>query len=165
MISYVILSAWDLEKPLLYDFSSTSTQRSLPADTLLGWTHDKDQIKNSEWKYTSGCILFTDSSKTNSKKIKIVVSGGSTSDNFFLDHNWPKALFYRFLESGYSIDIYNGAVAGYGTTQELLKLKRDVLPLNPDIFITYNGVNEYIYIYPHWVLKTAIQKFFQIFFK
>ncbi|MCH7908424.1 MAG: SGNH/GDSL hydrolase family protein, partial [Candidatus Hydrogenedentes bacterium] len=38
--------------------------------------------------------------------------------------------------------VYNGGVSGYSSNQELLKLIRDVLPLEPDIVVSLNGIND-----------------------
>ena len=36
--------------------------------------------------------------------------------------------------------LWNGGISGYTSTQELIKLLRDVLGLNPDMIIVYDGV-------------------------
>lgn len=40
--------------------------------------------------------------------------------------------------------IYNGAITGYSSSQEYLKLNRDVFNLNPDIVISFSGYNDVI---------------------
>lgn len=69
---------------------------------------------------------------------RIVILGSSIADGEFTPfRSWPEFLGERLIED--NVTIYNGAVAGYNTSQELLKLIRDVLYLKPDMVITYDG--------------------------
>ena len=45
-------------------------------------------------------------------------------------------------QSGYEITVINGGCRGYKSSQELVKLLRDVLPMKPDVVISYTGVND-----------------------
>ena len=74
---------------------------------------------------------------------KIVILGGSTSDHSFGGFkSWPEALHGALIQKGESAVIYNGAIAGYTSGQNLLKLVRDVMPLCPDIVISFEGIND-----------------------
>ena len=75
--------------------------------------------------------------------LKIVCLGGSTSDwSFGCFTCWAE--FYRqYMEdAGISVDLYNGAISGYHSALELLKLIRDVIPMKPDCVLLLNGVND-----------------------
>ncbi len=76
-------------------------------------------------------------------KYSIVVLGNSTSDpttgNLMC---WAEYLKAKFDSNGCNVDIYNGAITGYSSTQEYLKLGRDVLQLNPDLVISFSGYND-----------------------
>ena len=49
-----------------------------------------------------------------------------------------------FNDSSLSATIYVAAIGGFSSGQELLKTIRDVVPLHPDIHISYSGANEFI---------------------
>lgn len=72
---------------------------------------------------------------------KIAVLGGSTSDGILYRFpSWPEFLYEDFRQMG--VTVYNGAVSGYTSGQELFKLIRDILPLKPDMVIVYDGCND-----------------------
>ena len=73
----------------------------------------------------------------------IVLLGGSTTDDMLsYTTNWPTPLYERLREAGASFVMYNGGTMGYCTQQEHLKLLRDGLDLEPDLVISYSGVND-----------------------
>lgn len=69
---------------------------------------------------------------------RIIVLGNCTSVPNKLSKIWVDYLSQSNQAATFTI--YNGACAGYSSSQELLKLIRDVLILNPDILIVFNGV-------------------------
>lgn len=72
---------------------------------------------------------------------RIAVLGGSTSDgSMYSFDSWSKQL-YKMLEEK-RVTIYNCGVIEYTSSQELIKLIRDVLPLKPDMIIVYDGYND-----------------------
>jgi len=74
---------------------------------------------------------------------KIMVLGGSTTDHSFGGYkSWPELLHERCADRGVDIAVYNGAVAGYFSAQEMLKFIRDGLSLHPRVVVTFNGVND-----------------------
>ena len=76
---------------------------------------------------------------------KIVTLGGSTSDPSFGGYkSWPECLHEKFVQNQGDATIYNGAISGYFSALELLKIIRDCLQLSPDIIITFDGVNDAI---------------------
>lgn len=76
-------------------------------------------------------------------KIKIALLGGSTTDaTRFTWKSWGEYLYEILKENQNDICIINAACSGYNSSQELVKLIRDVVPLNPDIVISYSGFND-----------------------
>ncbi len=79
---------------------------------------------------------------------KIVALGGSTTESTYLFiKGWAQYLAEMLNSNNIPTVIYCGGVAGYSSSQELLKLIRDVLPLKPDLVISYSGLND-LYGYP-----------------
>lgn len=74
-------------------------------------------------------------------KTTIAVTGGSTSDVAYED-SWPRALQKLLVDQGYSTSLLIGAVSGYSSGQEVIKFIRDLLPLRPDILISFSGIND-----------------------
>lgn len=72
----------------------------------------------------------------------IAVLGGSTTDSMLDSHvcPWVEIMFRKYCVK--NITIFNGGVSGYYSGQELIKLKRDMLKLNPDLCIVYDGYND-----------------------
>ncbi len=76
---------------------------------------------------------------------KIIVLGGSTSDPSFGGYkSWPEYLHEILAKHQIAATLYNGAIAGYFSALELLKILRDCLQLSPDFIITFDGVNDAI---------------------
>lgn len=85
-----------------------------------------------------GIAVFGDNCEEN---YRIVVLGGSTStDGYYCIKSWPSILFEKY--AGSNVTIFNAAVEGYASGQELIKLMRDIVPLNPDMVIVYDGYND-----------------------
>lgn len=73
---------------------------------------------------------------------RMVVLGGSTADpGSFIGTSWPRMLSDLVTEEGVRATVYNGAVTGYTSAQELVKLLRDVPALKPDVVVLYSGIN------------------------
>lgn len=80
-----------------------------------------------------------------SSPLEIVALGGSTTDaQMDPDGNWPKLLGEILGRKGVSNVVFNGGIIGYSSNHETLKLLRDVLPLEPDWVISFNGINDLI---------------------
>ena len=73
--------------------------------------------------------------------LRIVVLGGSTTDPYNQGH-WSGALSELLVNEGIPARIYNGGVGSYSTNQEVIKLIRDALALNPHVVISVDGVND-----------------------
>src|SRR5262245_16456993 len=101
-----------------------------------------------------GFTVFGDQSVDS---LRIVTLGGSTTDSLLYDSSWPEDLYDLLKSAGIRATIYNGAVAGYSSSQGLVKMIRDGLVLKPDIVITYDGINdmgqfgvpEHLFVHPY----------------
>lgn len=94
-------------------------------DPLLGFS----QIKDIEGFSIHGDVKMAEH--------KIVVLGNCTSVSRKAADVWVD---YFVQNMGVDTVLYNGACAGYSSSQELLKLIRDVLALTPETIIVMNGV-------------------------
>ena len=79
-----------------------------------------------------------------SKKIyKVAVLGGSTSDcNLYYERSWTQQMVDIANQADIGIEVYVAATAGNMSSQEMMRLIRDILKKKPDIVISYSGVNE-----------------------
>ena len=113
-----------------------STKNTTYVEPHLGYARNP---KNPRLKpYEGGYKIFGD--KNNADYV-VVALGGSTTDPWDLD-NWPKQ-FQEYLETkGINTVVYNGGVSGYSSSQELLKILRDLPAINPDLVISLNGIND-----------------------
>ena len=81
----------------------------------------------------------------------IIALGGSTTDPFGEYHidgregSWPEELARLLEDNNKPGTIFNGGVLGYVTAQELLKLLRDTLEMEPNVVISYDGFNDFSY--------------------
>lgn len=74
--------------------------------------------------------------------VRIAVLGGSTADpGSFVGTSWPELLAQVIADDGVKATVYNGAVTGYTSAQELVKLLRDVPAIHPDVIVLYSGIN------------------------
>lgn len=99
-----------------------------------------------------GFNLYTDDRNTNGfrvfgdirdrKSLCILTMGGSTTDAFLYPFkSWSEILHERLEECGISNVVYGG-VSGYTSADELYKIIRDGMALEPDIVINYSGCND-----------------------
>lgn len=80
--------------------------------------------------------------------LRIMVLGGSTSDPTLMNlKSWSEYMFDALNDMGIKTVIYNGAMGGYTSSQELKKLLRDVTVLKPQLVISLSGVNDAAGIY------------------
>lgn len=79
--------------------------------------------------------------KDNKLDYKIVVLGGSTTDGGIYEFkSWVDFLYEKCADN--NVTIFNGGIAAYTSTQELIKILRDGLCLNPNMIIVYDGIND-----------------------
>ena len=109
-------------------------------DPHLGYAHDTQTDLNlGADPAIPGFVIYGDVGQADA--LRIVALGGSTTDPLDRE-NWPKVLLQDLESAGIPAIVYNGGVSGYSSNQELLKLIRDVLPLEPDIVVSLNGIND-----------------------
>ena len=93
-----------------------------------------------------GFEVFGDKENPDAKLI--VALGGSTTESTYLFiKGWVQYLSEILMQEHLPVKIYCGGVAGYSSSQELLKFIRDVLPMKPDVVLSYSGLND-LYGYP-----------------
>ena len=89
-----------------------------------------------------GVRIFGDNSEDS---FKIITLGGSTTDaQLYPFASWSEIL-YKICKRGYNVTVICAGVSSYTASQELLKLERDLLLRNPDMVISYSGVNDVYY--------------------
>lgn len=101
-------------------------------DLNLGYTYPENG------KYP-GIAVYGDDEEDD---FKIAVLGGSTTDDLYDERNWARILYEMLCRKDRKVTIYNGGVSGYASTQELIKLIRDILPLKPDLVLVYDVYND-----------------------
>lgn len=113
-----------------------------------GWTKELNAI-DSLLTYTrveDNAVLqgFKTYGMMNNNTIKIVILGNSTTDSYTGNLKPWVEYFYKSMirEIGSHLIVYNGAIAGYNSTQELLKLIRDVISIDPDLVISFSGFTD-----------------------
>jgi hypothetical protein len=76
--------------------------------------------------------------------VVIVTLGNCSTDAHLFKGNWPLQLHRILASREIPHEIYNGAVSGYNSFQELTKLTRDVFKLRErvDFVISYNGFTD-----------------------
>lgn len=95
---------------------------------------------------TPGFVRFADGN--NEKAFRIVALGGSATDPTMSNiRSWPELLYKKFVGMGVEIEIIAGGIAAYTGVQELVKLLRDVIPMKPDLVISYSGFNDAYSLY------------------
>jgi lysophospholipase L1-like esterase len=78
---------------------------------------------------------------------RIVALGESTTFGMTLLPNqkpWPELLEQMIrerLKPGRPVEVINAGVPGYALSDNLSRLRRDILPLKPDMIISYHGYN------------------------
>lgn len=78
-----------------------------------------------------------------SRSITIGILGGSTSDHdLYYEASWETELLNIAREKGISLTCLVAATAGNIVAQECMRLIRDLIWQNPDIVVSYSGVNE-----------------------
>ena len=102
-------------------------------DLNIGFSRKDDLPGFSVWEYDSG-----------TQPVTIVCLGGSTTDATYNNlRSYSEFLYHRLKDLGIGIRILCGGVIAYNSSQELKKFFRDVLPMKPDIVISYGGYNDY----------------------
>jgi len=134
-------------------------------DPLCGWAMSNKSIESMGYETQQNCEVLRSKGDFPSVPLKIFITGGSTSNIALHKENWPNQLHQLFIKNKINAIIYAGGVGGFSSGQELLKLLRDGLPLEPDIHISYAGANDaadggYVSKYEYSFYKTAYRESF-----
>lgn len=106
--------------------------RANPLDVNLGYTYAVDS-SSPGFNLGGGNICFAER--------KLAILGGSTTDaELFPFASWPEILYDMMDDK--KMTMYMGGVAGYDSSQELIKLMRDVLALDVDMVVVFSGFND-----------------------
>ena len=111
-------------------------------DNLLGYAQDIKKQPNGFYCF-QGYDLWPVKNRSVKPMLKILTLGGSTSDTWS-NNNWPKFLAKILNENGQSAIIYNGGCGGYASSQEMLKLIRDIRAIQPTHVLSYSGINDFV---------------------
>ena len=73
----------------------------------------------------------------------IFCSGGSTTTCYGDDEQtWPSQLQLALARKGLEVEVVNGGVWGWTSTQELKRLRDEAAKLQPDVVLLHQGWNE-----------------------
>lgn len=130
-------------------FTGHDTRNYHGFDWLLGNSF-VDQKNDSEKEFCCGFHIHGNAEES---QRKIVLLGNSASDPFFYPQkSWPEMFWEECNRRQVSVTIFNGAVTDYSSSNEVIKLFRDVLLLKPDIVVSYSGIidfRQYVPGYPY----------------
>lgn len=116
-------------------------ENTFALDPLLGYSMPYEETQGR------GLKIYGDMNKA---ERAIAILGGSTSDPCAYPwKSWGELLYEKGCDEGKNFAVIVGAVCGYSSSEELLKLIRDVLPLKPDIVVSYSGVNDRSTVQPY----------------
>lgn len=100
-------------------------------DVNLGFTRQDEM---------GGFTVFSRDNYRDADRI-IVILGNSTSDaTFAYCRSWGEFLYEKLIANGENVAVLCGGMIRINSSQELLKLIRDVIPQEPDIVINVSGV-------------------------
>lgn len=145
---YVCVEQVDYEK-LTYELKALGYHELY--DYAPAWGRGTDKIYDPHLGYIYTTVesgkeyngFYTIPAASGSKKYKILVLGGSTSDPWYgPDKLWCQFLWEICQEHGYNAEVIIGGTVGYTSAQELIKLVRDGINLNVDLVISYSGAND-----------------------
>jgi lysophospholipase L1-like esterase len=109
------------------------------------WVSDPDLIYrlNPANPETPGSFRATGPGPGAKGRARIVCLGGSTTYGQGVRSRdaWPAALERALEHEGVSAEVVNAGVPGYGSRQSLLRYRRDIARLRPDVVLFYEGWN------------------------
>ena len=109
-------------------------ENTFALDPLLGYSMPYEETQGR------GVKIYGD---LNTAEHTIAILGGSTSDPCAYPwKSWGEFLYEKGRSEGKEMAVIVGAVCGYSSSEEFLKLIRDILPLKPGMVISYSGVND-----------------------
>jgi len=114
----------------------------LALDPILGYAHRQNEPMSTPIQTPHEIIPGFVRYGLHTYDKRIVVLGGSTTDPFLYGNSWPEELAKLLQAENFEVSVFNGGVGGYSSSQELLKLIRDVFELKPFLVIAYDGLND-----------------------
>lgn len=118
----------------IYGTSARSTLHKIILDPNLGYNV----------KYGQEISINILSKVVSERQVTIGILGNSTSDLYYVpEKSWMSYLCDMALEHGISIKLLCGGVAGYNVAQETIKLMRDMIPLCPNMVVSYSRTNQF----------------------
>jgi len=124
----------------------TDDGRFLSIDPHLGYARSDTERQvekfRSRYPWYRGFAIYSNEPMDRLERPLVLTLGGSTTDPLNYTSSWPEELAILLEEQGISGTVVNGAVGGYSSNQELLKLIRDGIEFHPDLVISYSGVND-----------------------
>lgn len=152
--SYLVLKARGTEVHLFsYETDARTPKRAddgggfeyATLDPHLGYTHGPNEKKiqdlDPDFRWLDGFLIYAPKTMDLERPV-ILALGGSTTDGIRVGHSWPEALARIMKAKSIPGTVINGGIGGYSTNQELLKLIRDGLELEPDFVLSYSGIND-----------------------
>lgn len=119
-------------------FSETGAMVRDTYDVQLGYTRISDM---------PGFVVFKDN-ESKETSYRIVTLGGSTTDPTYNNQkSWSELLYEQLSKYDKNIEVICGGICSYTCTQELYKMIRDVLELEPDLVISYSAINDFLESY------------------
>lgn len=108
-------------------------------DPILGVTPENEDEGGKDRYYGFKEFSYK---KENKKPLVILTLGGSTTAAYFVrEKTWSEKLSDLLKEKGIAHIIYCGGMHSYTASGELLKFIRDGIWMQPDIVLSYSGVN------------------------
>jgi hypothetical protein len=170
-VSFFVVRAQQMNMGFLFNLNGRNEVNEVKGfgfneiDPLCGWAMSNESIAAMGYDTLNNCEVLRSKGAFPVNPIKILITGGSTSDIALHKDNWPIQLQQILSENQINAVIYAGGVGGYSSGQELLKLLRDGLAIDPDIHISYAGANEagdggYVSTYEHSFYQTAYRQNF-----
>ena len=111
--------------------------QTFPLDVNIGYT---SSVEEMDARFP-GVTIFGDIVQKDA--YKVVTLGGSTSDSqAFVWKCWSEFLWEKLNAGHKDAVVISAGVSGYRSSQEFLKLVRDMIGLKPDMVVSFSGVND-----------------------
>lgn len=138
----VLIAASSNNRDIIKNLNEMGMEKNIHFFTITENRYDKFDYVDYFLGYSREKKFYIHGDKDS--RLRLVVLGGSTTDySQYGIHSWAHYLAELIKEKkGIEPCIYNGGVSGYLSCQEMLKCIRDVIDLNPEIVISYSGVND-----------------------